>query len=43
MLETALYKISYELVERPDWVGIPLRGVLALLDLALLDKSPAAR
>ncbi|MBR0664774.1 malto-oligosyltrehalose trehalohydrolase [Roseomonas hellenica] len=32
MLEKALYEIAYELANRPDWVGIPLRGVLALLD-----------
>jgi malto-oligosyltrehalose trehalohydrolase/4-alpha-glucanotransferase len=32
MLEKALYEIAYELANRPDWVVIPLRGVLALLD-----------
>jgi trehalose synthase-fused probable maltokinase len=32
MFEKALYEIAYELANRPDWVGIPLRGVLALLD-----------
>ncbi|HEX9534801.1 MAG TPA: malto-oligosyltrehalose trehalohydrolase, partial [Stellaceae bacterium] len=32
MLEKALYEIAYELAHRPDWVVIPLRGVLALLD-----------
>src|SRR5207302_3269103 len=32
MLEKALYEIAYELTNRPDWVVIPLRGVLALLD-----------
>ena len=32
MLEKALYEIAYELANRPDWVAIPLRGVLALLD-----------
>jgi malto-oligosyltrehalose trehalohydrolase/4-alpha-glucanotransferase len=31
MLEKALYEISYELANRPDWVAIPLRGILALL------------
>jgi predicted trehalose synthase len=38
MLEKALCEIPYELADRPDWVGIPLCGVLALL-----DKEPAAR
>ncbi len=32
MLEKALYEIAYELANRPDWVAIPLRGVLSLLD-----------
>ncbi len=32
MLEKALYEVAYELANRPDWVAIPLRGVLALLD-----------
>ncbi len=32
MLEKALYEVAYELANRPDWIVIPLRGVLALLD-----------
>jgi maltose alpha-D-glucosyltransferase / alpha-amylase len=32
LLEKALYEIVYELNNRPDWVRIPLRGVLDLLD-----------
>jgi len=31
LLEKALYEIAYELNNRPDWVRIPLRGVLDLL------------
>jgi maltose alpha-D-glucosyltransferase/alpha-amylase len=31
-LEKALYEIRYELDNRPDWVGIPVRGILGLLD-----------
>ena len=31
MLEKALYEITYELNNRPDWLSIPLRGVLELL------------
>jgi malto-oligosyltrehalose trehalohydrolase/4-alpha-glucanotransferase len=34
MLEKALYEVAYELANRPDWVAIPLRGALALLDAA---------
>ena len=30
--EKALYEMEYELANRPNWVSIPLRGVLALLD-----------
>jgi malto-oligosyltrehalose trehalohydrolase/4-alpha-glucanotransferase len=31
MLEKALYEAAYELANRPDWIAIPLRGVLDLL------------
>jgi len=31
LLEKALYEVRYELNNRPDWVGIPLRGILRLL------------
>ncbi len=30
-LEKALYEIRYELDNRPDWVGIPIKGVLDIL------------
>ena len=33
MLDKAFYELAYELNNRPDWVRIPLRGVLALLGL----------
>jgi len=32
LLEKALYEIVYELNNRPDWMRIPLRGVLDLLE-----------
>jgi len=32
MLDKAFYELNYELNNRPDWVRIPLRGILALLD-----------
>jgi maltose alpha-D-glucosyltransferase/alpha-amylase len=31
LVEKALYELRYELNNRPDWVGIPLRGLHALL------------
>lgn len=31
MMAKALYELTYELNNRPDWVRIPLRGVLTLL------------
>jgi maltose alpha-D-glucosyltransferase/alpha-amylase len=34
LLEKAFYELKYELNNRPDWVRIPLRGILELLDAA---------
>jgi maltose alpha-D-glucosyltransferase/alpha-amylase len=31
LLDKALYELNYELNNRPDWVRIPLRGLLDLL------------
>ena len=31
LLEKCVYEIGYELDNRPEWVEIPLRGLLALL------------
>jgi len=31
LLEKALYEVRYELDARPDWVAIPLHGILSLL------------
>jgi maltose alpha-D-glucosyltransferase/alpha-amylase len=33
LLEKALYELRYELNSRPDWVRIPLRGILDLVKL----------
>ncbi len=32
LLEKAMYELNYEVENRPDWVRIPLRGILELLD-----------
>jgi maltose alpha-D-glucosyltransferase/alpha-amylase len=39
-LERALYEIRYELDNRPDWVGIPIKGVLDLLPEREGTESP---
>ena len=31
LLEKCVYEIGYEINNRPDWVDIPLRGLLSLL------------
>jgi maltose alpha-D-glucosyltransferase / alpha-amylase len=33
LLEKAVYELGYELNNRPDWIGVPLRGLLQLLDV----------
>ncbi len=32
ILEKAIYEVSYELNNRPDWVSVPLAGILQLLE-----------
>ena len=32
LLEKAMYELDYESENRPDWVRIPLRGLIELLD-----------
>ena len=32
MVEKAAYEICYELSNRPDWVDVPLRGLLDTLN-----------
>jgi maltose alpha-D-glucosyltransferase/alpha-amylase len=30
LVEKAAYEIRYEAANRPDWLGVPLRGLTAL-------------
>ena len=32
LLEKAIYELAYELNNRPDWVKLPLRGILSLME-----------
>jgi maltose alpha-D-glucosyltransferase/alpha-amylase len=32
VLEKALYELGYELNNRPDWVAVPMRGILELME-----------
>ena len=33
LLEKAVYELGYELNNRPDWVKVPLQGILQLLEV----------
>jgi maltose alpha-D-glucosyltransferase/alpha-amylase len=32
LLDKAIYEVNYELNNRPDWVGLPLQGILQVLE-----------
>ena len=34
LLEKAVYELGYELNNRPDWAGVPLQGILQLIEAA---------
>jgi len=37
MLDKALYELGYELGSRPDWVAVPLRGIVEILETPPLE------
>jgi maltose alpha-D-glucosyltransferase/alpha-amylase len=32
LLDKAMYEVNYELNNRPDWLGLPLQGILQMLE-----------
>jgi maltose alpha-D-glucosyltransferase/alpha-amylase len=42
-MEKALYELRYELNNRPDWVGIPLQGLLDLISRPAVDGGNDVR
>lgn len=43
LIEKALYELSYELNNRPTWVGVPLRGILQLVGSREAGASGSGR
>jgi DNA-directed RNA polymerase subunit RPC12/RpoP len=43
LLEKAVYELSYELNNRPDWVKLPLFGILQLLGAEEQAKAPPTK
>jgi maltose alpha-D-glucosyltransferase / alpha-amylase len=42
LLEKAVYEIGYELNNRPNWLKIPLQGVLQLMETESKGSRPAS-
>ena len=41
LIEKALYELRYEINMRPDWVGVPLRGLMTLVQTRAVDTGDA--
>jgi maltose alpha-D-glucosyltransferase/alpha-amylase len=39
IVEKAAYEVCYELANRPDWVEVPLRGLLDTLEHGTTDEG----
>ena len=42
IVEKAAYEVCYELANRPDWVDVPLRGLLETIDAEAAHVGRAA-
>ena len=40
LLDKAIYEVNYELNNRPKWVGLPLRGILQMLETTEESVTP---
>ncbi len=43
LLEKAIYEVGYEVINRPNWIKIPLRGILQLLDASRASAEIARK
>ncbi len=43
LLDKALYEVNYELNNRPDWVGLPLQGILQMLEAETEPRKTVAQ
>ncbi|MFC1939031.1 putative maltokinase, partial [Chloroflexota bacterium] len=43
LLDKALYEVNYELNNRPDWVRLPLQGILQALETKEKPSTPEAK
>jgi maltose alpha-D-glucosyltransferase/alpha-amylase len=41
LIEKALYELRYEMAMRPEWVGVPLRGLLSLVQTRAMNAGDA--
>jgi maltose alpha-D-glucosyltransferase/alpha-amylase len=41
IVEKAAYELCYELANRPDWVDVPLRGLLETIDVETGEQRAA--
>jgi maltose alpha-D-glucosyltransferase/alpha-amylase len=42
MIDKAIYEIGYEIDNRPNWLIVPLRGILQLLQDTPSVNSPSS-